>query len=131
MGMWGLGVFQNDDAGDWSDQLLRGSNLDPVLSAFSEVIDNEEYLELPESCAGLAAAEVVAALRGNVGADLPNKISVWILSHSISVDDKLVETAKDVVGKIRNDSELQGLVEDTGRLSQWYEILADLNSRLR
>jgi hypothetical protein len=94
-------------------------------------MDNEEYLELPESCAGLAAAEVVAALRGNVGADLPNKISVWILSHSISVDDKLVETAKDVVGKIRNDSELKGLVEDTGRLSQWYEILADLNSRLR
>lgn len=131
MGAWGLGAFQNDDAGDWTDRLLFGNNLNPVFDVFSEILNNDGYIELPESCAGLAAVEVVASLRGNSNPNLPEKVTVWILSHRMIIDNRLVESAKDVVDKIRTNSELRELVEEVGKLDEWYAILDELKSRLK
>jgi hypothetical protein len=131
MGAWGLGIFENDDAGDWVSQLCRGNNLNLIFATFSEILEGDVYLELPESSAALAAAEVVAALRGNPTNDLPTLITTWISSHSLPVSDDLVETAKTVVNKIHSNSELKELIEDSGSINQWNVVVNDLISRLK
>jgi hypothetical protein len=130
MGAWGLGTFENDDALDWRIELLREDDLEPVLSAFSEIKQND-YLELPECCYALAAAEVVAALKGNPSDTLPKDVIAWITSHPLFIDEPLVKDAEIAIEKIRSDSELQGLVEETGRLDKWHMTLDDLLSRLK
>jgi len=130
MGAWGLGTFENDDALDWRIELLREDDLEPVLSAFSE-IKQSDYLELPECCYALAAAEVVAALKGNPSDTLPKDVIAWITSHPLIIDEPLIKDAEIVIEKIRSDSELQELVEETGRLDKWYMTLDDLLSRLK
>jgi hypothetical protein len=131
MGAWGLGIFENDDALDWRIELLREDDLGPVLSAFSKIKQSDD-LELPECCYALAAAEVVAALKGNPSDTLPKDVIAWITSHpSLFIAEALIKDAEIAIEKIRSDSELQGLVEETGELNEWYMVLDDLLFRLK
>jgi hypothetical protein len=63
MGAWGFGSFDNDDAADWIFELEESSGVTALVSAF-KAIKPDRYLEAPECSVALAAAEVVAALRG-------------------------------------------------------------------
>ena len=62
MGAWGAGIFENEYAQGWLDQLaqLTAADLTPLLAR----ADTADYLEAAESSVVIAAAEAVAALRG-------------------------------------------------------------------
>jgi hypothetical protein len=66
MGAWDAGSFDNDDAADWLADFCDGPDGERITGALSTVaeMDAGEYLEAPECSVGLAAAEVVAALKG-------------------------------------------------------------------
>ncbi len=68
----GYGNFDNDDAADWVAELEDARTIHPVISALQRA-NAEDYLEAPESCVALVAAEVVAAIRGNQRPDFPRK----------------------------------------------------------
>jgi hypothetical protein len=74
MGAWGAGSFENDDAVDWLAEFCSEPGISVMLEALSVITDadEDEYLELPESCIGIAAAELVAALNGAPVSDLPH-----------------------------------------------------------
>ena len=72
MGAWGVGHFDNDDAGDWVWELEDTGTASPVTAAFAAVEAEANYLEAPDACIALAAAEVVAAWAGNPAAETPD-----------------------------------------------------------
>lgn len=62
MGAWAEGVFDNDTAVDWADELARSDRHQSVADALTEVIQGS--LGIDECSVALVAAEVVAAGRG-------------------------------------------------------------------
>lgn len=80
MGCWGIGNFDNDDAMDWACELSEGTGFRPVDRVLLAPC-NVEYLDAPEACEALAAAEVVAALLGHPASDLPVDVARWVAEH--------------------------------------------------
>ncbi len=77
MGTWGYHAFDNDHALDWADELVNAakplSYIDRALKAALKTTD-DSY----ECDRAVAAAEVVAALRGHSSKMLPENVSSWL-----------------------------------------------------
>lgn len=134
MGAWGAGNFENDTALDWVWGLEGSTGLGTVEAAISDVLDCGEYLDADVGCVGLAAAEVVAALRGKPADGLPEEVSQWVETHEIAPSARLVRDCLAAVNKIRDDdtSELKELWEEEEDLStEWHAVLDDLAARLQ
>jgi len=131
MGAWGIGHFDNDDAGDWVWELEEAKSLAPVTSAFDEVDASTDYLDAGIACIGLAAAETVAATLGKPAADLPESVAEVIASLQAAADATLVSRARAAVEKIAKESELRELWEETDDFGKWQSKVADLLERLQ
>ena len=134
MGAWGAGNFENDTALDWVLALDESEGLSVVGQAIAEVLEVDDYLDADVACIGLAAAEVVAALRDQPPDELPEEVSRWVQVQEITPSDELVNDSLAAIEKIRNDdgSELRELwEEDDDPPMEWYAVLDDLVARLR
>jgi len=134
MGAWGSGSFENDTALDWVWALEESEDLSLVRQAIADVLRVDEYLDADVACIGLAAAEVVAALRDEPQDKLPAEVSRWVHAHRLAPGDELVRDCLIAVEKIRTDdeSELKELWEEDDTLPvEWYAVLDDLTSRLQ
>ncbi|HTI72181.1 MAG TPA: DUF4259 domain-containing protein [Candidatus Limnocylindria bacterium] len=130
MGAWGVGSFENDDALDFTSAFPEADDLEILEDAFSAVIENDE-LEASECCNAIAAAEVVAALRKNPLASLPESVTEFVGRMRMPVPPRLVRDALHALEAIQASSELKELWEDTADGADWHACLADLESRLR
>jgi len=135
MGAWGAGNFENDTALDWVWDLEGADDLSPVEAAIAGVLaGDEEYLDADAGSMGLAAAEVVAALRKRPPDDLPAEVSAWVEAHPLEPGADLVRDCLAAVAKIRDDeaSELRELwAEEEELLAEWHGAVDDLVARLR
>lgn len=129
MGTWGVGSFENDDAMDWSYELHNGNDLSPILTVFSNISEGA-YLEAPDCSNALAAAEVVAALKGKPSKNLPDEIATWISFNKPSVNNEIITNAKKIVTQIKLSSELKELWEESEDLAKWENTVNDLILRL-
>jgi hypothetical protein len=120
MGAWGHNTFENDAALDWVIGLADNQELAFLRDSLEDGIDEDV----------LAAAEVIAALRGRPGEGLPEDVTEWVSLHPFEVPDDLLAAARDAVTKVRNDSELQELWEESTWLESWHESVDDLLRRL-
>lgn len=133
MGAWGAGNFENDTALDWVFALEESEGLDLIGQAIADVLKGDDYLDADVACTGLAAAEVVAALRNQPLDELPEEVSRWVHDHRITPSDELVNDCLAAIEKIRTDdgSELRELwEEDDDPPVEWYAVLDDLVARL-
>jgi hypothetical protein len=130
MGAWGHGNWENDDASDWAIQLEESNDTALLKQTLSKVMSNSGYLEAPDCCEALASAEVVAALKGAFGKDLPEKLKKWASQHSAEFTPELSALALQAVGKIKSDSELKELWEESGPAPEWFAVLENLEKRL-
>lgn len=132
MGAWGSGVFENDDASDWVWELEDDTDGGVLTDALRLVADapEDEYVEAPESCNALAAAEIVATAHGRPGASLPTEASAWITANSHLVDERMVALARSAVERVGADSELKELWDEAADPS-WATTVAELLARLR
>jgi hypothetical protein len=90
------------------------------------------YLDGQKSVRVLAAAEVVAALRGCPSKVLPKELAAWLASHPLQVLDDLVKEAMSVAVRILRDSELKEVRENMGNIPmEWYRVMGVLMSRLK
>jgi hypothetical protein len=130
MGAWGAGSFDNDDAHDWLGDLEEAEDAELLRETLGTVADlaDDDYAEGPECSAAIAAAEVVAAGRGNPARKLPDEVGRWLRSHPL--DDADRDLAVRAVARVRRASELKELW-DEGDAAAWHAIIADLDSRLR
>ncbi|MCK5274344.1 MAG: DUF4259 domain-containing protein [Alphaproteobacteria bacterium] len=131
MGAWGSESFENDDALDWVNDLEASEGTAVIKLTLQAVIDESDYLEAPECSAALAAAEVVAALKGAPGKGLPEEVLKWIAGNATTPDRSLIEKTLAAVTRIKTDSELLGLWEDEGDPGDWRAGVEDLESRLQ
>lgn len=137
MGAWGLDTFENDQACDWLYTLEKTSSIDFALSALLKIASNEGYIEAPECCEALAAAEVVAASRSGDFSRIPDEAAAWlrqkrgIFRKSIAFEREHAEIAAAAVEKIAASSELRELWEETNDFAAWVSLLNGLARGLR
>jgi hypothetical protein len=112
MGCWGIGTFENDDAADWVWSLEERDGLEALERALAAP-PNSGYIEAPEACEALAAAEVVAALLGHPAADLSVEVARWVAAHrgldARPLRDSALSQVRAVLG---GNSELRELWEE-------------------
>lgn len=131
MGAWDIGPFDNDDASDWLFELEDSRDTSAIADALSAIIDlGEDYAEAPECSNAIAAAEVIAALRSHPAAKLPDTVQAWVEENQELEVSDLVPTAQTVVQRIRTESELKELWDESDDAGKWYATLDDLSARL-
>jgi hypothetical protein len=133
MGAWGTGSFENDAALDWLGE-LEGGGVDMVRNALDAVADAdpEEYIDVDDASAALAAAEIVAAASGK-GDDRvakQKKLVAWIAAHREEVRAADVTVARRAVTRVIKSSELQELWDEGGADNEWRPLVDELLRRL-
>ena len=129
MGAWSHTSFGNDDASDFIDE-VETDGQSAVVNAF-EVIEHlktDEYLEAPDACVALAAAELVAAAGGKPPSDFPPPAAA--LLPKLTADAALRDRATTAVRRLLDYSELKELWQETNDFGAWKASLADLLERL-
>lgn len=133
MGAWGTGIFDNDDAMDWVMRLDEDGR-EAVDEAIDAVLETApEYLERDVGAGALAAAEVVAALRGRPSTHLPPEVASWLAAHpDLTVTSELVLKARRALDHATNPgtSEVAELWADAPRGTEWRALTEDLRARL-
>lgn len=130
MGAWGVGTFENDDAGDWVYRLEESEGLKLLTDTLSPAADPTGYLEAPTCTEALAAAEVVAALAGRPAPDLPEEVQAWVKAHRAKVPSDLRELALRAVDQVAGDSELKELWQESDEMEAWSDRVQELRGRL-
>jgi hypothetical protein len=131
MGAWDLGSFDNDDAVDWLCEAEGSADTSLISAALRRVNEiGDAYLESPDCCIGLAAAEMVAALGGHPMAKLPDAAKDWVDGHRSLPTTELVPLALAAVERIRTNSELKELWDEVNQTSNWLVTVDNLVARL-
>ena len=127
MGAWGLLFDENDDAADWLAEFGDASD----WSAVDQALDcaGEDYLEAPDCSNALAAAEVVAAGIGKASPRLDPAIVDWVSQFPEEAERRRGK-ATDVLSRIRDDSELSELWQETEEYADWQTSVNETLSRL-
>jgi Domain of unknown function (DUF4259) len=131
MGAWGEGAFDNDAAWDWACELEEADDLSLVestLADFEASAADDEDMDL--SCCALAACEVVAMLRENIGDEdsYPEPVEQWVIAHPIDPPPALVERCTSVIDRIVAGSTLGQNFQAIGPV--WRETMRDLRTRV-
>lgn len=131
MGTWGPGSFDNDDASDWIADFCDNPDETAITDTLLAVINTDGYLDASECFSGIAAAEVIAALKDAPNPNLSGEAKECIAALQTNADDDKVTLALSVIERIRAESELKELWEESEDASEWYQALDDLEQRLR
>lgn len=133
MGAWGHTAFENDQALDWfSNELEHSADASALHSAVEPVASapHDDHIDSDDACCALAAAEIVAAVRGCPMKDLHPMIAEWVAAHPIAIEDRLLAMATQAVQRVDSDSELRELWDEAGPEAPWAASNADLLRRL-
>lgn len=122
MGTWAAGSFGNDAALDFASELKDFAALRKTLVKFGK---KSGELDADEAAVALAACDLLAAAIGRPAADLPDGLDLG----QPKVSDKLLKSAKTIVQRVREESELAELWSDEDE-SEWQSELEDLLLRL-
>lgn len=135
MGTWDVGSFGNDTAVDWTYRLEKVDDLSYVEAAFDLVLSHASGDEVPadDAASAVAAAEVVARLRGNWGEETPYSETVdkWVRSHALNPPPSLVSQAIAALDRIvTTPSELLELWREGDDAEGWRDAIVELRRRV-
>lgn len=134
MGVWDVGTFDNDTAGDWAYDLETQQDTAFVAATLGRVLDTgSDYLDADVACEGLAAAEVVARMRGEWGVRnaYTETVDRWVEVHPGRPSAELVGQAVAAIDRVMAaPSELLELWSESEDFTRWQETVADLRGRL-
>jgi hypothetical protein len=125
VGAWGSGPFDNDDACDWSYQLLDGGGVEVVSAA----LDVAPGVEAPEAAKAVAAVALVMASQG-LAVDLTEDMAGWLATADRQAVAALAPRATAAIDILLTDSELAELWDESGD-SIWGEQLRAWRDALR
>ncbi len=134
MGAWSHEPFGNDDAADWIAQLEEQKDLGLVESTLDAVLAvGGDYLEAPEASEAVAAAEVVARLRGRPGSDGADAeaIDAWAAKVKPQASPALIAKARRALDRVLTEpSELMEFWDESDAAAAWRASVEDLKARL-
>lgn len=128
MGARGIGNFENDDAGDWVYDLEKSKDKSILHKALNSVLKNSEYIEAPECCEALAAAEVICSGLSSEHSSMSEEVIKWLnkkpglFKKSITFDAIDAQKSIAAINKILKSSELKELWEETNEFEEWKNI---------
>lgn len=129
MGAWGYKTFENDDAADWLYELEESSDLSVIENALTF---EDTYIEAPEACNALAAAEILLAISGKPHSELPENAASWVAKHTHLNSAPLFPVAVASLTKILSDnSELKELWEDSEDFASWKDDVSEIVAALQ
>lgn len=133
MGTWGHRNFENDAAMDFVVE-VEDNGVGVINNAIDRVAKypEEDYLEVDDSVAVLAAIEFVAAAKGHQSEDFPEGAEDWL--GQTGTGPLLAQDTvrmKKVIERVRNNSALRDLWQDDGEdPAEWLAVLSDLENRI-
>jgi len=134
MGAWGTDTFDNDTACDFASEVAEMRDLTKLEATIDRVIQaGDSYLEAPDGEEGLAAADIIARLKGNFGVRnaYTEPIDAWAAQCKLSPDTALVEKARRAVARIQTEpSELLELWSESEEAAAWKASLQALANRV-
>jgi hypothetical protein len=133
MGAWGADSFENDDASDWLADFCEGPDTESTAAALSTVSEMAaaDYLEAPDCCVAIAAAEVVASQKGAPNANLNDEAKTCLRSLEGKANHGLVSLALKALERIKTNSELKELWDESENPAEWYQAVGNLESKLK
>lgn len=133
MGTWGHRNFENDSALDFVAE-VEERGFDRIEEAIKVVANypEEDYLQVDDSVAALAAIEYIAAAKGKQSEDFPEDAEDWLEKAGpgtlLSQDGAVISKA---IERVRDNSELRDLWQEDGVEPQaWLAVLNDLQKRV-
>jgi hypothetical protein len=133
MGAWGANTFDNDTACDWTHDLEGAKDLSFVRETLARVTAaGSAYLDSDGACAGLAACEVLARLKGNWGVRdaYTETVDKWVSAHEGQPPADLIAAALSVINRVLSPpSELLELWSESDD-EEWHAAVADLRARV-
>ncbi|HXR14995.1 MAG TPA: DUF4259 domain-containing protein [Terriglobales bacterium] len=126
---WGTGSFENEYATDWLKK-LGAITPDDLTEIFVQAADHPGYLEAPAASVVVAAAEVIAALRGSPTERAPAEVIKWTTNRPASTPE-LIALALRALERVRKNSELKDLWLEADGLNDWIAAIQDLQTRVR
>jgi hypothetical protein len=132
MKAWEADCFENDYATDWLAEFSEAPSISLVWNELTLVVDfHRKYLGLPECCAAIAAAEVVAALKGAPNPKLPEEIKEWAGRQAKNAFPDLTALSLKAIEKIKSDWEMKELWDQAYDREEWYSSINNLETRLK
>jgi hypothetical protein len=129
MSEWGTGHFENDDAADFILDLQDADDTG-LLPAALRVAVESAAIDVVASHRAVAAAEVVAALRGQPSSDLPEEVEDYVQKVGSVLPTELVQLALKAVARVRADVQ-RDLTLEEWEVEDLIDELADLERRLK
>ena len=133
MGTWSTDSFGNDTACDWAYDLEQVSDLALVRETLQKVVAcGGDYLEANEAEEAIAAAEVIARLKGNFGErnSYTETTDNWVAAHSQQPPQDLIALAASALDRIlKPPSELLELWKEGEDFETWKSSVLDLKNR--
>jgi hypothetical protein len=142
MGAWEVGNFGNDDAMDFVGDVTETGGKDLIFSTIQALINNTDYIESPDCCTGLAAIEFVAAAKENAAEDFPEEAAEWLTKNKLlpfttggfigfgTKEVDITSMSVRAIEKIRTESELKELWQESGEFEEWVKVLDQLKERV-
>lgn len=135
MGAWSTDAFGNDTACDWAYGLAVSDDLLLVEAAIAAVVDSPAgYLDASLAQEALAAAEVVARLRGHAGDRnaYTEATDDWVQAKRLVPPEALRRRALLALDRcLGEDSELRELWDESDAAGQWRADAQSLQERLQ
>jgi hypothetical protein len=130
MGAWGTGIFDDDAAYDYADEIAR----DP-LSFFRhafEVAIAHDHVGFDEGHAALvSAAHIDAIVHGTAYRhDDQAAFDAWVATHASLAVTALEPLAVRALEAVLDDSELDDIWSQTAQHAEWRKIVSSLRARL-
>ncbi|MEZ0297725.1 MAG: DUF4259 domain-containing protein [Candidatus Methylacidiphilales bacterium] len=137
MGAWDVTIFGNDDAVDWTYEFVEeeDNKLSFVSFTLDEVFDTpeDEYIEIEQASYALAAADVLARLKGQFydRNEYTEQVDKWVAKHPMAPGKTLVSKALKTIDRVLGpESELNELWKETDDYAAWCSELEKLKIRL-
>ncbi len=141
MGTWGFGSFENDTALDWIGEFGDNPSVNELIAAMTGVLGEQvtpskmammEYLDDEDACPiAVAAAEVVAAMRGRPHPEFSEELKPWVEANKSAATAQMTETALRAIQAARTNEIFLSCFCDDEDVSQWQSELDELVGRLK
>ena len=133
MGAWGHTNFDNDTAQDFVGEVEEGG-IDRIISAIDVInsIGEDAYVDSDLATEALAAIEYIATAKDRMAEDFPEDAEDWVNAHKAQLLTirGIVAKSQQAIDRIKNNSELKDLWEESTDFGNWNKVLDDLNTRI-
>jgi hypothetical protein len=127
---WGPGIYDNDDVMDWIYDLAEEGGLAVLMEALEVVLRNKnDDLDTADCRIALAAADLVAALNGDIDPDIPEEAEDWIAMITKTAES-LRPKAEEAVRKVLDSSRLKNEWISSEDYPEWEKTITGLLKRL-